>query len=104
MIQCQRTERMNTMPRVKQLHAVVRFIGTDYIINDLGLGKSPRFELYNEKTKTVVQKSNNPLTFDKYMEENVYVEFSETPKSKKKPKKINKNLIIYSYQRNKFMV
>ena len=87
MIQCQRTERMNTMPRVKQLHAVVRFIGTDYIINDLGLGKSPRFELYNEKTKTVVQKSNNPLIFDKYMEENVYVEsVQERPRRGRKPK------------------
>ena len=78
------------MPRVKQLHAVVRFIGTDYIINDLGPSKSPRFELYNEKTKTVVQKSNNPLTFDTYMEENVYVEFSETPKSKKGRRKLTK--------------
>ena len=78
------------MPRVKQLHAVVRFIGTDYIINDLGSSKSPRFELYNEKTKTVVQKSNNPLTFDKYMEENVYVESSETPKSKKGRRKLTK--------------
>ena len=78
------------MPRVKQLHAVVRFIGTDYIINDLGPSKSPRFELYNERTKTVVQKSNNPLTFDKYMEESVYVEFSETPKSKKGRRKLTK--------------
>ena len=90
MIQYQRTERMNKMPRVKQIHAVVHFVGTDYIINDLGPGKSPRFELYNEKTKTVVQKSNNPLTFDKYMEENVYVEFSETPKNKKGRRKLTK--------------
>ena len=90
MIQYHRTERMDTMPRVKQLHAVVRFVGTDYIINDLGPSKSPRFELYNEKTKTVVQKSNNPLTFDKYMEENVYVELSETPKSKKGRRKLTK--------------
>ena len=90
MIQYQRTERMNKMPRVKQIHAVVHFVGTDYIINDLGPSKSPRFELYNEKTKTVVQKSNNPLTFDKYMEENVYVESSETPKSKKGRRKLTK--------------
>ena len=78
------------MPRVKQIHAVVHFVGTDYIINDLGPDKSPRFELYNEKTKTVVQKSNNPLTFSKYMEENVYVESSETPKSKKGRRKLTK--------------
>ena len=90
MIQYQRKERMNKMPRVKQLHAVVRFVGTDYIINDLGPSKSPRFELYNEKTKTVVQKSNNPLIFDKYMEENVYVESSETSKSKKGRRKLTK--------------
>ena len=71
------------MSKVKQLRVVVQFVGTDYIINDLGPGKSPRFELYNERTKTIIQKSNNPLTFDKYMEENVYVEFSKTPKSRK---------------------
>ena len=78
------------MARTKQLNLVVRFSGTPYVINDLGPGKSPRFELYNEKTKTVVQKSNNPLTFDKYMEENVYVESSETPKSKKGRRKLTK--------------
>ena len=84
------TERMNTMPRVKKLHVVVRIIGTDYVINDLGPGKSPRFELYNEKTKTVVQKSNNPLLLNKYVEENVYAESSETPKSKKGRRKLTK--------------
>ena len=77
------------MPRVKQLHAVVRFVGTVYIINDLGPGKSPRFELYNEKTKTVVQKSNNPLTFDTYMEENVYVESIQEKPRKGKNLKLN---------------
>ena len=77
------------MPRVKQLHAVVRFVGTDYIINDLGPSKSPRFELYNEKTKTVVQKSNNPLTFDKYTAENVYVESIQEKPRKGKNLKLN---------------
>ena len=84
------TERMNAMPRVKKLHVVVRIIGTDYVINDLGPGKSPRFELYNEKTKTVVQKSNNPLLLNKYVEENFYAESSETPKSKKGRRKLTK--------------
>ena len=53
------------VPRVKQLNIVVTFEQTDYVINDLGPGKSPRFELYNTSTKTVKQKSNNPLDFDK---------------------------------------
>ena len=78
------------MPRVKQIHAVVHFVGTDYIINDLGPGKSPRFELYNEKTKTVVQKSNNPLLLNKYVEENFYNVYTESvqekPRRGRKPK------------------
>lgn len=52
------------MARTKQLNLVVRFNGTPYVINDLGLGKSPRFELYNETTKAVEAKSDNPRDFD----------------------------------------
>lgn len=55
------------MPRTKSLNAVVTYTGTDYIINDLGVDKPPRFELYNTATKTVTQKSNNPMDFDEFM-------------------------------------
>ena len=55
------------MPRTKSLNAIVTYVDTDYIIKDLGLGKSPRFELYNTATKTVAQKSNNPMDFDEFM-------------------------------------
>ena len=56
------------MARTKQLNLVVRFVvrfnGTPYVINDLGLDKSPRFELYNETTKAVEAESDNPRDFD----------------------------------------
>ena len=78
------------MTKPKTANIVVRYAGFNAVVFDHGPSKSPRFELYNEKTKTVVQKSNNPLTFDKYMEENVYVESSETPKSKKGRRKLTK--------------
>ena len=58
------------MPRTKILHTVVTYRGTDYIVNDLGLGKSPRFELYNTAIHKVIQKSNNPMDFDKWMKDN----------------------------------
>ena len=72
------------MARTKQLNLVVRFSGTPYVINDLGLGKSPRFELYNETTKTVEAKADNPRDFDNIVwKEDMDVEFSKTPKSRK---------------------
>lgn len=72
------------MSRTKQLNLVVRFGGTPYVINDLGFGKSPRFELYNETTKTVEAKTDNPRDFDIIVwKENMNVKFSETPKSRK---------------------
>lgn len=72
------------MARTKQLNLVVRFGGTPYAINDLGVGKSPRFELYNETTKTVEAKTDNPRDFDNIVwKEYMNVEFSETPKSRK---------------------
>lgn len=38
-----------------------------YVINDLGLGKSPRFELYHIYDKKSIKKSDNPWDFDDYM-------------------------------------
>lgn len=72
------------MAKTKQLNLVVRFGGTSYVINDLRFGKSPRFELYNETTRAIEAKSDNPRDFDNIVwKENMDVEFSETPKSKK---------------------
>lgn len=72
------------MARTKQLNLVVRFGGTSYVINDLGFGKSPRFELYNETTKTVEAKTDNPRDFDNIVwKEDMDVELSETPTSRK---------------------
>ena len=79
------------MARTKQLNLVVRFGGTPYVINDLGLGKSPRFELYNEITKTVEAKTDNPRDFDNIMwQEDMDAEFSEAPKSRKGRRKLTK--------------
>lgn len=55
------------MPRVKTLNIVVTYGKTGYIINDLGLDKSPRFELYYIPDKKSIKKSNNPYDFDNYM-------------------------------------
>ena len=72
------------MARTKQLSLVVRFGGTPYVINDLGFGKSPRFELYNEITKAIEAKSDNPRDFDNIVwKEDMNVELSETPTSRK---------------------
>lgn len=78
------TLRGENMARTKQLNLVVRFSGTSYVINDLGLDKSPRFELYNETTKTVEAKADNPRDFDNIVwKEDMDVEFFETLKSRK---------------------
>lgn len=72
------------MVRTKQLNIVVQFSGTPYVINDLGNDKSPRFELYNETTKQVEAKSNDPRTFDNIVwKEDNNAGFSETPKARK---------------------
>ena len=55
------------MPRVKNLNIVTTYGETGYVINDLGLDKSPRFELYHIPTKKSIKKSNNPYDFDEYM-------------------------------------
>lgn len=66
------------MARTKQLNAVVTYVGTSYIINDLGENKAPRFELYDTETHSVKLKSNNPLDFDKIIfGDEVNAEFSE---------------------------
>lgn len=56
------------MPRVKQLEILVRYGDTGYVVNDLGIGKSPRYELYNINEKKSIKKSDNPLSFDDFME------------------------------------
>lgn len=72
------------MARTKQLNLVIRFGETPYVINDLGFGKSPRFELYNEATKAVEAKSDNPRDFDNVVwKENIDAELSEAPTSRK---------------------
>ena len=55
------------MPRIKNLNIVVTYGETGYIINDLGLNKSPRFELYHIPDKKSIKKSDNPWDFDDYM-------------------------------------
>ena len=72
------------MARTKQLNAVLTYIGTPYVINDLGEAKTPRFELYNTETHSVKLKANNPLDFDKIIfGDEVDAEFSETKESTK---------------------
>ncbi len=55
------------MARTKQLNTVATYVGTPYIVNDLGESKSPRFELYDTETRSVKSKSNNPLDFHKFI-------------------------------------
>ena len=55
------------MPRTKNLNIVVTYEGTGYVVNDFGIGKSPRFELYHIPTKKSIKKSNDPYDFDDYM-------------------------------------
>lgn len=72
------------MARTKQLNLVVQFGGTPYVINDLGFSKSPRFELYNEITKAVEAKSDNPRNFDSIVwKEDIDAKLSKTPTSRK---------------------
>ena len=55
------------MPRIKKLNIKMTYGDTGWVVNDLGEDKSPRFELYNIKTKQVKSKGNNPLAFDNIM-------------------------------------
>lgn len=76
---------VKNMAKTKQLNLVLRFSNTPYVINDLGTTKSPRFELYNEVTKAVEAKSDNPRDFDKLVwKEDIDVELSETNKRRKR--------------------
>ncbi len=54
--------------RTKTLNIVLTYGETGYVANDLGLIKSPRFELYHIPTKKSIQKSDNPLDFYKFIE------------------------------------
>ncbi len=65
------------MPRIKKLNLILHYGKTPYHINDLGEGKSPRFELYNTETKSVESKSNNPLVFHEYMDK-IYQEMEDS--------------------------
>ena len=56
------------MPRTKTLKIVVQYTHINLVVNDLGLGHDPRYELYDTAEKKVVKKSNNPLDFDDYVE------------------------------------
>ena len=56
------------MPRTKSLNIVVQFGHTNLVVNDLGLGHDPRYELYNTAEKKTIRKSSNPLDFDDYVE------------------------------------
>lgn len=55
------------MARTKNLNTFVTYGETGYVINDLGLGNSPRFELYHIYDKKSIKKSDNPWDFDDYM-------------------------------------
>ncbi len=52
------------MARTKKINIVVDYVNTPYVINDLGEAKTPRFELYNTKTRSVTSRSNDPRDFD----------------------------------------
>lgn len=66
------------MARTKQVNTILTYVGTPYVVNDLGEAKSPRFELYNTEAHSVKLKSNNPLDFDKFIfGDEVDAEFSE---------------------------
>lgn len=53
--------------RTKKLNIRVTYGESGYGINDLGEGKSPRFELVYMPTKEIIMKSDNPMDADKFM-------------------------------------
>lgn len=61
----------------KTKRQVVQYAKTPYVILDLGEGAAKRFELYDISTKKIIEKSNNPLAFDKFMQE-VYIDCSDS--------------------------
>lgn len=70
------------MARIKNLNIVVTYEGTYYVVNDKGIDKNPRFELYDLSTKQTIKKSNNPTDFDDYVykKEKKHVELDEKVK------------------------
>lgn len=65
------------MPRVKSLNLIIEYIGTDCFVNDVGEAKSPRFELYNQKDKKVIMKSNDPRDFDSWVKKHFWNKWKE---------------------------
>ncbi len=55
------------MARTKELNIVVQYGYTGWIVNDKGQSVSPRFELYNTKTKETLDKGNDPMKFDRHI-------------------------------------
>lgn len=60
-------ERSEAMSRSKKLNIVIIYGKSGYVVNDFGVNKSPRFELYHIPTKKSIKKSNNPYDFDEYI-------------------------------------
>lgn len=56
-------------PAKSKIQIVVRYGGTDYIVNDKGIDATRRFELVNTKTGVTVKRSNNPYDFDDFMKQ-----------------------------------
>lgn len=57
------------MARTKGLNIVVQYGDTGWVVNDRGQSVSPRFELYNTKTRETLDKGNDPMKFDKHIKE-----------------------------------
>lgn len=77
------------MTRAKSLNIVIDYTGTPYVINDLGANKSPRFEMLDKTTLKVIEKSDNPMDFDKIVfggHEDVEIS-GESKKRRSKPRK-----------------
>ena len=55
------------MARTKSINIVVTYGNTGYVVNDFGIGKNPRFELYHIPSKKSIKKSNNPNDFEEYI-------------------------------------
>ena len=55
------------MARTKLMNIVVTYGSTGYVVNDFGIGKSPRFELYHIPSKKSIKKSNKPNDFEEYI-------------------------------------
>lgn len=55
------------MARTKELNIVVQYGNTGWAVNDKGQSVSPRFELYNTKTRETLDKGNDPMKFDRHI-------------------------------------